>query len=308
MSSGRGAGACGGGSVDGGYDHEFFDDVPAKYICSICTKVLRDARLTVCCGQHFCNFCLTTWLNQGPLQTCPHCRAVGFENVFNKEKIREINELRVYCTQRRKGCKWVGQLGSLEDHLQSDRGCGYVTVTCYLTAYRRNGNIQKNFTLSLPLTIRVVCGVAVERRHLAAHKEMCKYREYTCQYCGYDNIYDAIAGSGQSSQTFIWRQGKGNHYQNCDRFPLECVNKCGEVDIQRGNMSRHQEKCPLEPLDCPFKYAGCADPIPRKGMHRHCQDSMQDHLLLLAKSHEQLARKNEELSLMVEGLAKNVFF
>ena len=73
-------------------------------------------------------------------------------------------------------------------------------------------------------------------------------------------------------------------------------------------MSRHQEKCPLEPLDCPFKYAGCARPVLRKDMDRHCQESMQTHLLLLAKSHEQLARKNEELSQMVEGLAKNVFF
>ena len=71
-------------------------------------------------------------------------------------------------------------------------------------------------------------------------------------------------------------------------------------------MSRHQETCPLEPLDCPFKQAGCADPIPRKDMDRHCQENIQNHLLLLAKSHEQLARKNEELSQMLR--TKNVFF
>ena len=190
MNNSRGAGACRGGSVDGGYDHEFFDDVPAKYICSICTKVLREARLAVCCGQHFCNFCVTQWLKQGTGRTCPHCRAADFESqsVPNKDKIREINELRIRCTHRRKGCDWVGQLGSLEDHLQSDKGCGYVTVTCYLTAYRRNGNIQKNLTMSLPQTRPVECGVAVERRHWAAHKEMCKYRECTCQYCGYDDM------------------------------------------------------------------------------------------------------------------------
>ena len=72
----------------------------------------------------------------------------------------------------------MGQLGTLDNHLQSDKGCGYVTVTCYLSAYRI-GNI---LIMSVPLKRPVVCGVAVERMHLAAHKEMCKYREYTLSY------------------------------------------------------------------------------------------------------------------------------
>ena len=157
--------------TDGGYDYEFVDEVPAKYICSICTKVLREARLAECCGQHFCDSCLAKWLKRrAENRTCPHCRAVDFQSVLNKEKIREIKEFKIYCIHRGKGCDWVGQLGTLEDHLQSDSGCGFVGVTCSLSAY--TFACTYGFEWS-----RTECGEKVERRHLAAHKEKCRYRE-----------------------------------------------------------------------------------------------------------------------------------
>ena len=292
----------------GGYDHEFVDKVPAKYICSICTKVLREARLAECCGQHFCDSCLATWLYQNEERamervTCPHCYAKGVQSVLNEEKIREIKELHIYCIHRSEGCDWVGQLGSLEDHLQSDRGCGYVTVTCSLRAYKRpSGCMEK--VLFLVCRYSTKCGEKVERRHLAAHEEECRYREYTCEYCGHADTYDAIAGSGQFSVYSRVGISETNHYQECDRFPLECVNECGEMDIRRGNMTRHQETCPLEPLDCPFEYAGCDDPIPRKDMDNHCLESVQDHLLLVAESQQELLRMNEELVRKNEELVR----
>ena len=140
------------------------------------------------------------------------------------------------------------------------------------------------------------------RKDMDKHKnEECEFRPFSCQYCNHVGTYKSITGKGESVL-----KGK-RHYDVCQHYPLECPNKCGRDNIKRRNMTRHRDKCPLEPLDCPFKYAGCADPIPRKDMDHHCQENMQNHLLILAKSHEQLARKNEELSQMVEGLAKNVF-
>ena len=65
------------------------DTVPPKYHCGICTNVLKDARLTACCGQHFC---LTQWLNGqgGGNKACPHGRKKDFISILNLEKIREI--------------------------------------------------------------------------------------------------------------------------------------------------------------------------------------------------------------------------
>ena len=109
--------------IQGGYEYDFVDLVPERYQCSICTKVLRDARLTECCGQHFCDSCLTNWLKRQ--KTCPHCRKFRFQSMINKERIRDIKELRIRCTNREEGCDWVGEMGVLEDHLMSDEGCGY---------------------------------------------------------------------------------------------------------------------------------------------------------------------------------------
>ena len=112
-----------GPSRSGGYEYEFVDAVDPKYVCSICTMVIRDARLATCCGHHYCESCLREWLNsraQHTLDVCPQCRQI---NVINKEKIREINKLKIRCTNKTKGCKWVGELGALKHHLESDNGC-----------------------------------------------------------------------------------------------------------------------------------------------------------------------------------------
>ena len=108
-------------SAVGGYDYTFVDEIPAKYHCQICSYVLRDARLTVCCGQHFCDLCLKQWsASQGSRLTCPYCREEGSSSVLNKALIREINEFRVKCTNHQKGCDWVGELGGLNKHQMMD--------------------------------------------------------------------------------------------------------------------------------------------------------------------------------------------
>ena len=47
--------------ASGGYDHEFVDNVPHRYICPICAKPFREPHLAVCCGKHFCESCLVEW-------------------------------------------------------------------------------------------------------------------------------------------------------------------------------------------------------------------------------------------------------
>ena len=181
---------------------------------------------------------------------------MDFQSVLNKDKIREIKELRIRCTHRDKGCDWVGQLGSLEDHLQSNEGCGYVTVTCSLSV------------VYLGRRQSMKCGKKVERRHLAAHEEKCRYREYRCEYCGHADTYDAIAGTGKLSRYSRVRKAEGNHYKQCDHFPLECVNKCGKMDIKRMDMPAHRKECPLEVLKCPFGNC-CNNNILRRDMESH---------------------------------------
>ena len=110
-----------------------------------------------------------------------------------------------------------GELGALKDHLESDNGCGYVMVTCgrsILTFWGSNKS----------------CGEGMERRLLTHHqKNECSYRQYKCQHCGYIDTYDAITGSGRIRNRDSKIGYGGNHYSQCDEYPLKCPNKCGFV-------------------------------------------------------------------------------
>ena len=287
--------------VCGGYEYEFefVEAIADKYNCGICMKVLRDARLTVCCGHHYCETCLKQWLasktHEGK-KSCPHCRKENFQSFPNKEKIREINEFKVYCSHRGKGCEWVGELGALKEHLDSDKGCGYVVVRCTSGAYKHMGIYSRQMT----------CGVAMERCNLANHQNKeCVYRQCRCQYCGYTDTYDAIVGSGQIRNRCSNISSPNNHFSECGNYPLDCPNECGEKNIKRKDMKAHQDSCPLEPLDCPFQYVGCsADKRLRRDMDSHCQENTQQHLLLVVQSNQQLTRKVDELTSKIEALTK----
>ena len=119
----------------GGYEHEFAEEIPARFICQICAKPYRDPHLAVCCGQHYCQSCLLQWFaqNDGHKQ-CPHCRAtVGeFAHVLHKGLRSEISELKVYCSNKKIGCTWTGELAALWDHLEriEGPGCEYAEVVC----------------------------------------------------------------------------------------------------------------------------------------------------------------------------------
>ena len=264
----------------GGYEHTFVDKIAAKYYCNICSKVLRDARLTACCSQHYCDSCLEQWSAssaQNKNKTCPHCRKKRFQSFLNEAMILEINELRVKCSNHEKECGWVGELGDLKKHIESENGCGYAMVRCYYSGHNIYGSVK--------------CSHRCQRQSLAEHQNTCKWRRYKCEHCGEVDTYDAIAGGGD-----IVCEGRiVNHYYVCDQYPLECPNKCGEKTIKRCDIRSHRDECPLEPLPCPFKNVGCSPEIPRHDMDNHCQTNMQTHLLMMAKSHDELLHKNVEL-------------
>ena len=223
-------------------------------------------------------------------KTCPHCRKEGFESVLNKAMIREINEFCIKCSNHEKGCGWVGELGDLEKHIESENGCGYVMVRCkYFAGF-------------------LICSHECQRRCLAEHQRRCTLRPYKCEHCGEVDTYDAIAGEGKiflNSNSPSNRFGS-NHYTTCDQYPLKCPNKCGEKTIKRCDIPSHRKQCPLEPLSCPFKNVGCSSEIPQRDMDSHCHTNMQTHLLMMARSHDELLRKNEELHRKNEELTKRL--
>ncbi len=253
-------------------EHKFVDDVPDKFICSICTNVLREPRLTECCGQHFCQGCLTSWLRKHRTKSCLHCRRRNFNHILDKPVQREINQLKVCCSHHEKGCQWVGELGDLQTHLNSEKGCGYVKVQCpyVATAFFPWSNFSH----------------AVPRKHLLQHlASECPLRSYKCKHCGLKGTYESITQK---------------HYVKCPEFPLECPNKCGATRIPRKQMATHREQCPLERVPCPFQEAGCKVKLVRRHLEKHVSQETQHHLLLTYKAMCTLKQRCSELERKVK--------
>ena len=215
----------------GGYDHKLAGKVPERFVCNICTKVLREPHLTVCCGQHFCESCLENWFKRQGKKSCPHCREENFIHFLNKERKRDVFELKIHCTHHEEGCQWIGELGNVHAHLE--KMCSYTDVEC-----------PKN-QLHVCRGFRFLNCSKMKRKDLQEHlNSKCPQRRYTCVHCGYVDTYQAIT-------TGLPIMCVPSHYDKCPEYPLECPNKCGAEAIKRKDMSTHRHKCPEEPVECP---------------------------------------------------------
>ena len=279
--------------VYGGYDCEFVGTVSDRLNCTICTKVLRDPHLAVCCGQHFCETCLNQWFTRQGKESCPHCRAVGeeFHHVINKGLRSEVNQLKIRCSNHGEGCQWMGELGILKKHLESDIGCGFVMMECPNKCVWLP---DKYFHSTEILSMR--------RRDLADHLlHSCYLRPYQCEFCGLKDTYEAITGNNYVVSVRFGVDDYFGHQATCLEVPINCPNRCGSKKIKRKDMESHRSQCPQEPVECPFAKAGCKMVVCRQQLEDHMNTSLQQHLMLLLIDRGKLKM---ELNVMAAKLSK----
>ena len=238
---------------------EFLQDPPQKFICSICTQLVKDPHLTACCGHEFCEGCLKEWEKKSVTRSCPHCRNAEFVHILDKQTQREINQLKVYCPKRSNGCVWEGQLSQMKSH-ESD--CSFFTVKC------------------------PHCSMSVPRKDLESHSTTaCPLRESKCCYCDKKDAYFKVI-------SFV-------HLAECPGYPMDCPNKCGAIGIKRSNLPAHRKSCPSEEIECPLRSAGCSEKMLRKDLGLHVSSKQGDHLLYLMtafeKSQKELQKQRQDL-------------
>lgn len=160
----------------GGIEEEFVDKVADAHTYHICAKPLRDPHLTKCCGQNFCESCLEQWSMKHQEHCCPFCRSTGknFEHFLDKRTKREIDALNVRCSNHKKGCEWIGELGVLQDHLNAKAGCGYVEIDCPNRCYDAHEVADNAESYKIRQIMRKDL-----KQHLTAE---CKQRRYQCEY------------------------------------------------------------------------------------------------------------------------------
>ena len=273
---------CSQPSVDGGYDCVFIDRKFAEYYeCTICSKVFRNPFLAVCCGENFCEVCIKKWREEKT--ACPHCREDGFKVVRNREKVREVKALRVYCTKSRQqcegnryrdGCDWRGKLGRLERHLNANptpprtqmKGCLFVEVECKF------------------------CHEQIMRCYLRHHQDNCQLRDYTCPYCGYSDTYK-----------FIEEQ----HLETCQMLPVPC-DSCG-LEIEKCNLEYHiNTDCPLIYVKCVLAPIGCNGEFKREDMSEHMREHQMVHEKLVKDTENHIDAAETNLFSEIERQQQNI--
>ena len=228
----------------GGYDHDFVDTPHDRFICKICHFPSRDPYLSVCCGHLFCKSCLDNVKKAAAITSaCLICRDEEFVTFPNKAVDREIKGFLVYCTNKKKGCEWQGELNDIKIHLGNSDGCQFEEVKCSNE-----------------------CGKMIQRRYLTSHVETeCPCRKVNCQYC-----------HGTGEHQFI----EGQHKEECPKLPLHCPNKCEVKSIPCEDMEAHRKECPLEMIQCEYHSVGCKDRMARKDKEKHENEGIKEHLMM----------------------------
>ena len=244
-------------------EYDFVEQPSKQYFCPVTFAVLLEPYQTRCCGNHLSQEAYQRL--QG--QPCPVCegqeKLTAVDDKFHK---RKVLSLKVRCPHKVEGCEWEGELGSLEQHLNTNTDisvgidCIFVDVDCPYS-----------------------CGERVQRRCLEEHKSQhCPLRPFTCQYCNHEATYQKVTKE---------------HWPVCEKYPLPCPNECGEEEIERQHLKGHLEQtCPLEVIQCEYSYAGCGAQLQRCLMSAHMKECTEVHLSLAA----QVSKKVPELEKIVQ--------
>ena len=255
-------------------DYEFVEALPEELTCSICMKVLCQPHLVNCCEQQFCKECLDEWFRSNKIKTCPHCRSTDFSTILLKQKSRKVGELKVYCLNKRHGCKAELKISEYENHLRqlnplsasTAEVCQYIEVNC------------PNQCTAIMIFLGEV------KKHLL--KE-CPRRSVACAYCNARGEHRNIVGT---------------HIEECPSYPLACPLRCGARLIRR-DLESHRSTCPLECVLCPFSGSGCKTKIHRKDLEKHVETNTTQHVIMLAESHAVLQAEHAALQSKVKAIA-----
>ena len=99
-------------------EFEFVGVPDGGYFCPVCQDLLTDPFQPEC-GHPLCRHCRDLLLSTKKVE-CPTCRksnALSYAR-YDNYLHRKVNSVKVHCQHHKEGCKWVGEVRYLQDHLQ----------------------------------------------------------------------------------------------------------------------------------------------------------------------------------------------
>ena len=101
-------------------DQEEFDFVeppPQDFFCPVTFELLLNPHQTTCCGNHLSEKAVDRLQCKG--KPCPMCKEPQLVTVQDKFFKRMTNAVLIHCPHKANGCKWVGEVGKSEKHINA---------------------------------------------------------------------------------------------------------------------------------------------------------------------------------------------
>ncbi|XP_064398235.1 TNF receptor-associated factor 4-like [Halichondria panicea] len=226
----------------GGYDYQFVEEPSDNLKCLICLCVARDPQQhgNGGCGKIYCKSCIDQYMMIN--DKCPNCRKVI--TTFKDERSnRDIQSLKVKCTNHTNGCQWVGELRHVDEHPNT---CVYVKLPCPNDC----GDGSE---------IVLIEATQFFRKDLQKHlKDECPRRQYSCPHC---------------QETDEYRYTTGEHIKICPKMVIQCYNTphC-KATFPQETKDAHLSTCQYQKIACKYSEFGCKKIPFRKDLQKHEND------------------------------------
>ena len=157
---------------------------------------------------------------------------------------RDITALQVKCRNVVRECKWVGTVGTLEEHVAK---CEFTMLFCPNECEDDEDEITHFM-----------------RKDLDKHLETeCPCRDHECEHCGVKGMYENITQV---------------HDKKCEKKIVPCPNDDCIITIERRLTKRHLEECGYSKIPCKYQKMGCGVKMMRKDLPKHEDDEDKLHL------------------------------
>ena len=179
--------------------------------------------------------------------------------------VLHINALRVKCGNLENGCKWVGELGSLNAHLNT---CDYALLPCENNCSYNGYVLRKG-----------------KQDHLTNH---CPRRQYQCPDCEEIGEHHEMTGT---------------HLETCSQVRVPCPNSLCTASIPRCELPLHRSTCQYESVPCKYAEVGCKEKRRRIDYKEH-EENDQFHLRATTAKVLELTKKTINLETQISEQKK----
>ena len=95
-------------------EFDFVEQPLAGFFCPMTSKLLLEPHQTACCGNHLSQRVVSVLKREG--KPCPICKEPNLVTELDKSLRHRVRAVQVHCPD---GCKWVGEVRELNQHLQT---------------------------------------------------------------------------------------------------------------------------------------------------------------------------------------------